>query len=59
MRCPICDLAFVIAFDSRDRLEDTAVRIDCPRVEDGNPCGGFVLTHLPTRYRVLPAVESR
>jgi transcriptional regulator NrdR family protein len=54
MRCPTCDLAFLVVFDSREHLEERAVRIDCPRVEGGEPCGGFIMTLLPTKYVVRP-----
>ena len=53
--CTTCGLTFLIVFDAADRLSDIAVRIDCPRVEQGTPCRGQLYTHLPVRYRVLPA----
>ena len=62
--CSVCGLRFLIVFDGADPLGDVAVRIDCPRAPDGGEkradgsgpgCQGYLVTHLPTRHRVLPA----
>ena len=62
--CPVCGLRFLVTFDEADHLNEVAIRIDCPRAPGGREkaaegqgpgCHGYLVTHLPTRYRVLPA----
>ena len=62
--CPICGLRFLVVFDGGEPLGEAAVRIDCPRAPGGGQrqadsfgpgCEGYLVTHLPKRYRVVPA----
>ena len=64
--CPVCEMRFLIAFDGTEPLGEVAVKINCPRGPAGDEiqadsarpaCEGYLVTHLPTRYRVrvLPA----
>jgi hypothetical protein len=60
--CPVCGLRFLVVFDGSDHLGEVAVRIDCPRAPGGGErqigdpaagCQGYLVTHVPTQYRVL------
>ena len=62
--CPVCGRRFLVVFDAEEHLGEVAVRIDCPRAPGGGErpagrigpgCDGYLVTHLPTRYRVMPA----